>query len=152
MVGSHMVKVEDMDTVEEHHHPMNHRPKVAGMDTVEEHYHPMNNRPKVAGMDTVEEHYHPTNNRPEVAGMDTLEEHYHPMNHRVELEGMDREDSGMVEVVGREPKGMVLVRHWTGDGAARHQRTHREWEELAKSGCSKGLPTSANRDSNCCSP
>jgi streptomycin 6-kinase len=60
--------------------------------------------------------------------MDMVEEHYHPMNHRPEVEGMDMEDRGMgedmmveVEVVEREPEGMVLVRHWTGNGAARHR-------------------------------
>jgi hypothetical protein len=26
-----------------------------------------------------------------------------------------------LEVVKREPEGVVLVRHWTGDGAARHR-------------------------------
>jgi hypothetical protein len=60
-------------------------------------------------------------------GMDTVDEHYHPMNHRLEVEGMDREDSGMredmtvdVKVVEREPDDVMLVRHWTADGAARH--------------------------------
>jgi hypothetical protein len=40
---------------------------------------------------------------------------------------MDTVDSGMREdrtaelkVVEREPEGVVLARHWTGDGAARH--------------------------------
>jgi hypothetical protein len=57
--------------------------------------------------------------------MDMVEEHYHLMNLQPELEGIDREDSGMgedmmveVEVVGREPDGMVLVRHWTGEASA----------------------------------
>jgi hypothetical protein len=47
-----------------------------------------------------------------------VEENYHSMNHWPEVEGMDREDSGMVEdmivemeVVGREPEGVVLARH-----------------------------------------
>jgi hypothetical protein len=38
---------------------------------------------------------------------------------------MDREDSGTredmtieVKVIEREPEGVVLMRHWTGDGAA----------------------------------
>jgi hypothetical protein len=31
-----------------------------------------------------------------------------------------------LELIEREPKGVVLVRHWTGDGATRHRRTHRE--------------------------
>jgi hypothetical protein len=42
MGGSHMIEVENMDTVEKHFHPMNHRPDVEGMDTVEEYFHPMN--------------------------------------------------------------------------------------------------------------
>jgi hypothetical protein len=45
-----------------------------------------------------------------------------------------------LKVVEREPDGVVLVRHWTGDGAARHHRTRREWEELVKPGCSKINP------------
>jgi hypothetical protein len=40
-----------------------------------------------------------------------------------------------VEVVEREHDGMVLARHWIDDGVERHRRTHREWEELAKSRC-----------------
>jgi hypothetical protein len=42
---------------------------------------------------------------------------------------MDREDSGTgedmtieVEVIEREPEGVVLTRHWTGDGAASSSR------------------------------
>jgi hypothetical protein len=79
---------------------------------------------EVEGMDMVEEHYHLMNHRPEVEGMDTVEEHYHSINHRPEVEGMDREDSGMgenmiveLEVVERDPEGMVLVRHWTGEAS-----------------------------------
>jgi hypothetical protein len=57
--------------------------------------------------------------------MDMVEEHYHLMNHRSEVKGMDRGDNGMgedmtVEVVEREHEGVVLVRHWTVDGAERH--------------------------------
>jgi hypothetical protein len=62
---------------------------------------------------------------------------------RSEVEGMDMEDIDMVEdmmveveVVERKYEGVVLVRHWIGDGAERHRRTHREWEEFVKSGCS----------------
>jgi hypothetical protein len=92
-------------------------------------------------------------------GKDMVKEHCHPMNHRPEVEGMDREDSGMgedmmdkVEVVEKESEGMVLVRHWTDDGAARHRCAHREWEELAKLGYSECQLMSISRDSNCCSP
>jgi hypothetical protein len=79
-----------------------------------------------------------------VEGTDTVEEHFHSMNHRSEVEGMNIVDSGMredrmteLEVVEIEPEGMVLARHWTNDGAARHRRTRREWEELTKSRYSK---------------
>jgi hypothetical protein len=64
MVGSNMVEVNGMNTVDEHFHPMNHWLEVEGMDTVEEHFHPLNHRAEVEGMDTVEEHFHPLNNRP----------------------------------------------------------------------------------------
>jgi hypothetical protein len=81
------------------------------------------------------------------------------MNHRPEVEGMDTVDTGMredrvaeLEVVEREPEGAVLVRHWIGDGAARHRRTHQGWEEFAKLGCSKNQPTFATQDSNYSSP
>jgi hypothetical protein len=169
--GMDMPEVEDMDMVEKQDHQINHRlwevgmnmvgsnmVEVDGMDTVEEHFHPMNHRLEVEGMDTVEEHFHPMNHRPEVEGMYMVEEHFHPMNHRPEVEGMDMVDIGMgedraaeLEVVEREPKGVVLVRHWTGDGAARHRRTRQEWEELAKSGCSKDQPTYATQHSSCSS-
>jgi hypothetical protein len=90
--------------------------------------------------------------------MNTVDEYYHPMNHRPNVEGMDREDSGMredmaveMEVVERESEGMVLMRHWTGNVAARHRQAHQEWEELAKLECSKGHTTFASRDSSCTS-
>jgi hypothetical protein len=35
MVGSNMVKVDGMNTMEEHFHSMNHRLEVDGMDTVD---------------------------------------------------------------------------------------------------------------------
>jgi hypothetical protein len=53
MMGSSMVQVDDMNTVE-HFHPINHRPDVEGMDTVDEHFHSMNYRSEVEGMDTVD--------------------------------------------------------------------------------------------------
>jgi hypothetical protein len=81
------------------------------------------------------------------------------MNHRSEVEGMDTVDTGMrenrateLEVVEREPEGTVLVRQWISDGAARHRRTHREWEELAKPGCLKDQPTFTTQDFNCSLP
>jgi hypothetical protein len=50
------------------------------------------------------------------------------MNHRLEVDGMDTMDTSMredraaeLEVVERESKGVVSVRHWTDDGAARHR-------------------------------
>jgi hypothetical protein len=49
------------------------------------------------------------------------------MNHRPEVEGIDTVDTGMkkyraveLEVAERESEDMVLARHWTSDGAARH--------------------------------
>jgi hypothetical protein len=54
-----------------------------------------------------------------------------------------------MEVVEREHKGMVLARHWTGDGVERHWRAHQKWKELVKSGCSEGHTTFVSRDSNC---
>jgi hypothetical protein len=75
-----MMEVDDMDTVEEHFYPMNHRPEVEGMDTVEKHFHPMNHRPDVDGMDTV----------------DTV---------------MREDRAAELEVVERDLKGVVLVRH-----------------------------------------
>jgi hypothetical protein len=58
--------------------------------------------------------------------MDMMEER--SSNHRPEVEGIDREDSDMgedtavvVEVVEREHKSVVLVRHWTGDEAEMHR-------------------------------
>jgi hypothetical protein len=148
-----MPKVECMNMVEEQDHPMNHRWGKEDIHMMDSHM------VKVEGMDTVVEHYHPMNHQLKVAGIDTVEEHYHMTNHRPEVEGMDREDSGMrenmtveVEVVGREPDGMVLVRHWTGDGVTRHRQTRQEWEELVKSECLKGQPMFVSRDFNCCLP
>jgi hypothetical protein len=144
-----MPEVEGMDMVEE----QNHRLGEEGMNMVG------SNMVEVEDMDTVEEHFHPMNHRPEVEGMDMVEEHFHPMNHRPEVEGMDTVDTGMgedraaeLEVVEREPEDVVLARHRTGDGAARHRRTRRKWEELAKPGCSKDQPTFATQDSSCSSP
>jgi hypothetical protein len=92
----------------------------------------------------------------EVEGTDMVEVHEHLMNHRPEVKGMDREDNGMgedmmveVKVVEREHVGMVLVRHWTSDGAMMSRRARREQEEFAKSGCSRGHTRFTCRDSNC---
>jgi hypothetical protein len=141
-----------MNMVEEQDHPTNYRwgeedIHMVGIHIVE-----------VEGMDAVEKHYHPMNHRPKVEGMDREKGHYHRMNHRPKVDGMDMEDSGMgedmmveSEVVEREPEDveLELARHWTGDGAARHRRSHREWEELVKLRCSEGQPMFASRDSNC---
>jgi hypothetical protein len=126
---SEHVEVEGMDInmVKEQDHPMNHRLGEESMNMVG------SNIVKVDGMDIVEEHFHPMNHRSEVEGMDTVGEHFHPMNHRPEVEGMDTVDIGTgedraieLEVVEREPEGVVLVRHWTSDGAVRHRQTRRE--------------------------
>jgi hypothetical protein len=34
---------------------------------------------------------------------------------------MGEDKAAELEVVEREPEGAVLVRHWIGDGAARHR-------------------------------
>jgi hypothetical protein len=72
-----------------------------------------------------------------------------------EVEHMDMKDIDMVEdmttemdVVEREHESMVLARHWISDGAKRHQRTHKEWEELAKSECLEIHTTFVRLDSN----
>jgi hypothetical protein len=64
--------------------------------------------------------------------MDIVEER--PSNHRSEVESIDREDSNMredmtveVEVVERH-EGIMLVRHWTGDGAEMHRQARWKWE------------------------
>jgi hypothetical protein len=131
-------EVEARYMVTEQDHPMNHRLGEEGMNMVG------SNMVEVDGMDTLKEHFHPMNHRSEVEGMDTVDEHFHLMNHWTEVEGMYTVDTAMredraaeLEVVEREAEGVVLVRHWTGDGAARHRRTRQEWEELAKLGCSK---------------
>jgi hypothetical protein len=142
-----MLEVDDMNMVEEHDHLTNHQLGQESMNTVEEHYHPTNHRLEVEDIDMVGIHM------VEVEGMDMVMEHL--SNHWHELEDMDREDSDigedmMVEVgvVEREHEGVVLVRHWNDDGAERHQRGRWEWEELTKSGCSKGHITFTNYDSN----
>jgi hypothetical protein len=147
------VEVEGMDMVEEQDHPMNHWLREDDMNMVG------SNMVEVDGIDTMEEHFHPMNHRSEVKGMNTVEEHFHPMNYRPEVKGMDMVDTGMgedraveLEVVEREPEGAVLARHWIGDRAARHRRTHREWEDLVKLGCSKNQLTFATQDSNYSSP
>jgi hypothetical protein len=132
--------------------------EVEGVDMVEEQDHLTNHQLGEEGMNTIEEHFHPINHQLEVEGMDTVEEHFHPMNHRPEVERMNTVDTGMGEdrvaelkVVERELEGAMLVRHWIGDGAARHRRTLQEWEELAKPEYSKDQFTFATQDSNCSS-
>jgi hypothetical protein len=106
-----ILEVKGMYMVEEQDHLTNHRLGEEGMNMVE-----------VKGMDTVEGHFYLMNHRPEVEGMDTVEEHFHPMNHRPKVEGINMVDTGLgedraaeLEVVEREPEGMVLARHWTGE-------------------------------------
>jgi hypothetical protein len=121
--GIDMPEEECMDMVEEQNHPMNHRLGEKSMNMVG------SNMVEVDSMDMVDEHFHPMNHRPKVEGMDTVEEHFHPMNHRPEVEGMDTVDTGMgedrateLEVVEREPEGVVLVRHWTGEASPKSSR------------------------------
>jgi hypothetical protein len=40
--------------------------------------------------------------------------------------GIGEDRAAELEVVEREPDGVVLVRHWTDNGAVRHRRTRRE--------------------------
>jgi hypothetical protein len=104
--------------------------EVDGMNMLEEHGRPSNQRLKVEVMDMVGIHM------VEMEGVDMVKERL--SKQRLEVEGMDMvEDMTAkvdVEVVEREHEGMVIVKHWIGDGAKRHRRMHREWE-LAKSGC-----------------
>jgi hypothetical protein len=65
--------------------------------------------------------------------------------------GMGEDRAAELEVVEREPEGAVLVMHWIGDGAVRHRRTRREWEDLAKPGCSKDKSTFITQNFNCSS-
>jgi hypothetical protein len=92
------------------------------MDMIEEQDHLMNHRLGEDGMNMV------GSNMVEVDSMDTVEEYFHPMNHKPEVEGMYMVDTDIGEdraaklkVVEREPEGMVLTRHWTGDGEVRHR-------------------------------
>jgi hypothetical protein len=119
-----ILEVECMDMVEEQDHPTNHRLGEEGMNMVGSNMVEVDSMDtvEVYGMDTVEEHFHPMNHRPEVEGMDTVDEHFHLMNHRPKVEGIDTMDTGMwedraaeLEVIEREPEGVVLTRHWTGE-------------------------------------
>jgi hypothetical protein len=66
--------------------------------------------------------------------------------------GRGRDRAAQLKVVEREPEGVVLARHWTGNGAVSHRQTHREWEELVKLGCSKDQPSFVTQDSSYSSP
>jgi hypothetical protein len=44
-----------------------------------------------------------------------------PVEHRSEVEGIDMVEDMTVEVVEKEHEGVVLAKHWIGDGAERHQ-------------------------------
>jgi hypothetical protein len=83
-----------------------------------------------------------------------VDEHFHPINHRSEVEGMDTVNTGIEEdraeqLSWRWLKESPRAWYWRGTGAARHHQTRQEWEELAKSGCSKDQPTFTTQDSNC---
>jgi hypothetical protein len=113
---SEQVEVEGMDM-----------PEVEGMYMVEDQDHSTNHWLGEEGMNMV------GSDMVEVDGMDTVEEHFHLMNYGPEVEGMDTVDTGMgedrvaeLEVIERELEGVVLVRHWTSDGATKHRRTRRE--------------------------
>jgi hypothetical protein len=92
--------------------------EVDGMDMVEQQDHPANHHLGEEGMNMVD------SNMVVVNGMDTVEVYFHPMNHRLGVEGMDMVDTGMgediaaeMELVEREPEGMVLVRHWSSEAS-----------------------------------
>jgi hypothetical protein len=135
-----------MNMMEGHDHPSNHQLREKGMNMMGIHM------VEVEGMDMVEER--PSNYRPEDEGTDMVEERL--SNHRPEVEGINREDIDMVEdmtveveVIEREHEGVVLMRHWISNGAERHQRARRKWEELAKSGCSEDHTMFVSPDFNC---
>jgi hypothetical protein len=72
------------------------------------------------------------------------------------VDGIDRENNGMwedmmveVKMVKESARGMVLVSHWTDDGAVMSRQAHRKREELTKSGCSRGHTTFACRNFSC---
>jgi hypothetical protein len=88
--------------------------EMEGMNMLDGHQHPWNQWPEVEGMDMVGIHI--------VEGMDMVE--VRSSKERPEVEGMDMVDDMTVEVIEREHKGMVLVRHLIGDGVERHRRTH----------------------------
>jgi hypothetical protein len=79
--------------------------KVEVMDMVEEQNHPTNHRLGEEGMNMVSSHKVEV----DVERMDTMEEHFHPMNHRPKVDSE------------RELDGLVFVRHWTRDAAARRR-------------------------------
>jgi uncharacterized protein YhfF len=62
----------------------------------------------------------------EVEDMDIVEER--SSKPRLEVEGIDMIEDTMaevdLEVVEREHEGVVLVKHWTDNGAERHRQTH----------------------------
>jgi hypothetical protein len=104
------------------HQLQSEQDEVEGMDMIEEQDHLMNHRLGEDGMNMV------SSNMVEVDSMDTVEEYFYPMNHKSEVEGMYTVDTGMgedraakLEVVESETEGMVLARHWTGDGEVRHR-------------------------------
>jgi hypothetical protein len=143
--GMDMSEVEGMNMLEEHNHLSNHQlgeesMNMSGIHMVE-----------VEGMHMVQEHL--SNHRSEKEGMDIVEEQ--SSKERLEVEGMDMQDIDMVEdmtaevEVEGEHEGVVLARHWIGDGVERHRRTHWEWEEFSKLGCSEGHTTFASPDFNC---
>jgi hypothetical protein len=72
------------------------------------------------------------------------------MNHRSKVEGMDTMDIGMredkaaeLEVVEREPEGVMLARHWTGEASSNSSGVRGACE----TGCSKDQPTFISQDS-----
>jgi hypothetical protein len=110
-----------MNMLEKHEYLSNQRPEVEGMDMTDIHM------VEVKGMNMVKER--PSKEWPEVEGLS---------NEWPEVEGTymvkDITAKVDVEVVKREDNDTVLTKHWIGDRAKRHQRTHQE-RKPAKLGC-----------------
>jgi hypothetical protein len=86
--GIDISKMEGMNMLEEHDHPLNHRPGEEGMNMVNIHM------VDVKGMNILEEHL-----SKKVEDMHMVEKH--PTNHRSEVGGMDIMEDMMIDMVER---------------------------------------------------
>jgi hypothetical protein len=105
-------------------------PEMEGTNMLVKHERLLNQRPEVKDMDMTDIHMM------ELKGMNMMEEC--PSNEWPEVEDTnmvkDITIKVVVEVVKREDNDAVLAKHWIGDRAERHQRTHQK-QELVKLGC-----------------